>query len=467
MGNLVVVVLSLLCSIFAAYISYAESDTTNAIAAQHRQNKTFKSRKIWSEHHRQKYRKSQASLKYKKKRLSKAFWQQHDKILNIVVKGNQNLASSEIRSAIKPYLQERITQKQLTLISIAIEDAYLKRGYFLPIAYAELNDSGLKISIIEGKINNVFVILGDEERDKKVLNNQLVITLINKIKKQNPIKTKDFEKYVALINDIPGYKVEYDLELLPEISGNKVANLIMTIETKRGTADVSVDNKGTADIGKYQFDFTGKVFNLIANDSLTLNLGTTNKPKQSKMVTGSYSKQLNSYGTSATAIAAYLGYDPYDTSSSKDSKSNIFKGQINQYLLLRKRHTIKLEIGAEHRDVKRYSESNKLSDYKYVTGSIGGEIKITDPLGAENLFFPFFNWTLNNTSESTQDRDFDKDFNYFIVNWYREQPLPRNFSLFLKASYQYTNKLLPSEHLYSIGTDHTARGYKIGIVSAD
>ena len=78
MGNLVVVVLSLLCSIFAAYISYAESDTTNAIAAQHRQNKTFKDRKIWSEQHRQKYKKSQASSKYKKKRLSKAFWQQHD-----------------------------------------------------------------------------------------------------------------------------------------------------------------------------------------------------------------------------------------------------------------------------------------------------------------------------------------------------------------------------------------------------
>lgn len=121
--------------------------------------------------------------------------------------------------------------------------------------------------------------------------------------------------------------------------------------------------------------------------------------------------------------------------------------------------------------MKNYAQTIKLSDYHYTMGSFGGKIKIVDPLDVENWFYPYYNWTLRRATyradSAIQPADFNRNFNFFVLDWYRNQPLPKDFSFFLKASYQATRSLLPIEHRYAINTGRTGRGYNPGIVSAN
>ena len=446
-------------------------DTSAAIASSDRYNRSSIAKEITSESHRKKQEEGRGASKYLKKKLSKISWSQHKRISRIEIRGNKSIDSKEIKSIVRPYLKGGVTKKELHIITDRIEKYYRDEGYYLPVAHASISGSILKLRVVEGKIKNVIVVLNNEKRDKKVLSNQLFLNLIGQIEKATPIKTRDLERYLLLINKIHGYTVDYELEPLKNIKGNEIANLVMMVEeTQKGLASISVDNAGTSDLGKHQFTLASQIFNPIANDSLIINAGSSDKPKRFKMITAGYLKRLNSYGTSASIFASYLEDDPYYTSGSKDSKSTVIRGRLDQYVVLNNDYSVKLEAGAEKRDMKYYSKEIKTMEYNYVMGSLGGKMKIVDMLGVENWFYPYYNWAINKVSykkNSINERNFDKNFNFFIVDWYRNQPLPKDLSLFLKASYQYTDKDLPLEHMYSTGTAHTGRGYKTGLVSSD
>ncbi|NRA73169.1 MAG: ShlB/FhaC/HecB family hemolysin secretion/activation protein [Rickettsiales bacterium] len=446
------------------------ADARNSVAAHHNQKRTFIDKQIISELHRRKQSEQKPVPEHSSRKESKVSWQQHNKISKIIISGNKAIKTGKIRSVIKPYLKKKIGENEARQIVEDIEKYYHKEGYALPVAYVEVVEPELRVKIIEGKLRTVVIGLVDDKRDKKILKNKLFLKLVEKIEKANPLKTKDLQRYLLLINKIHGYNTEYEIEQLGEIESNKVADLLMHVSTERGQASVSVNNHGTSDLGKHQFEAFSQFYNVLSNDSVMVSAGTSDKPSRFQLITLGYLKRLNTYGTSASIFFSHLKDDPNLAESSKDNKTNIVKGRLDQYAVLNNNRSVKLELAAERRDTEHYSGTSKTRGYDYVMGSLGGKIKIVDPLNVENWFFPYFNWTLNRVSydkDSTDRIDFDKSFNYFIIDWYRDQPLPNNFSLFLKASYQYTGKLLPSEHRYSINTSNTARGYKTGLVSAD
>ena len=171
--------------------------------------------------------------------------------------------------------------------------------------------------------------LGNKKRDKKALSNQPFLELIGKFEKDSPIKIKDFEKYLLFINKIYGYNVDYKFEPIKDIKNNEGVNLVMTVQAQKAKRhrDYFVRQSGTSDLGGNQFAFATKFFNTIANDSLTINAGTSNKPKRFKMITGGYSKQLNSYGTSEGVLASY-----YDDEAMNGMGYNYVMGRLGAML---------------------------------------------------------------------------------------------------------------------------------------
>jgi hemolysin activation/secretion protein len=277
--------------------------TSGAVVSSDRHNRSSIAKEIISERHRKKKEEGRDASKYLKKKLSKISCAQHKRISRIEIRGNKSIDSKEIRALVSSYLKGGITKEELNLISDKIEKHYRDEGYYLPIAHAKIKDSKLKINVVEGKIKNVIVVLDNEKRDKKILSNQRFLDLISQIEKATPIKTRDLERYLLLINKIHGYSVDYELEPLASVKDNEVANLVMAVkETQKGLASISVDNAGTSDLGKHQFTLASQIFNPIANDSLIINAGTSDKPKRFKMITAGYLKRLNSYGTSASII---------------------------------------------------------------------------------------------------------------------------------------------------------------------
>lgn len=467
--------LALLTSSFIAGQALAvvasERATTSAIVAQHRHKHTTKNPELASELHRVRDAAQRLASQRIKKELSRISWTQNKAISKVIVVGNKSISTEDIRELIDPYLKDGVTRKEAKAITDDVESYYIEEGYFLPVAHAEIIGSTLKVTVVEGKIRDVLVVLEDEKRDQKVLSNQRFVALVDKIEKASPIKTRDLERYLLLINKIHGYSADYELEPIDNPTGNNIADLVMKIGTRKGTANLSADNAGAPELGRYQIGLGGQAYNPISNDSMILNLGTTDRPNRFKLATAGYLKRLNSYGTSASIFGSYMENDPYRTPGSKDSISTIVKGELEHYAVLNNDYSVKVELGAEGRNMRNYAGATKLSDYRYTMGSFGGKIKIVDPLDVENWFYPYYNWTFNRVNyradSAIQPADFDRNFRFFILDWYRNQPLPKNFSLFLKASYQTTNNLLPIEHRYAINTGRTGRGYNPGLVSAN
>lgn len=391
-------------------------------------------------------------------------------VTKLVIKGNNSISACKLKSAIAPYLAGGVSSDEAVKIKNAIEGYYKKQGYLLPVANVQVNGGIVSVQVIEGSIEDAVIIFDGQTKARSELNSSYLLKLVEDLETASPIRTHQLERYLLLINKLHGYKAEYELVPLAQPRGNEVAGIIIKISKEKGKAGISVDNNGLKEIGKYEFMANLQGYNVISNDSLILNAGTSDKYKQFKMLSGGYLKRITPYGTSLSVMGTHFTDDPYHTAGSQNSKSTSVYGRFDQYLVLNNDYSVKLEAKAEQRDMTYYAEKARARDYKYTLGSIGGKIKIVDFLDTENWIYPYYNWTLKDVhydTASVSPINFDKNFDYFVVDWYRTQFIGDNFSFMLSASYQGTNKKLPSEHLYSINGPHTIRGYTSGIVSSD
>lgn len=391
-------------------------------------------------------------------------------ISKVTIRGNKSISTCKLESVIAPYLKGSTAATEAVTIKNAIEGYYKKRGYLLPVAHVKIRENQATIQVIEGSIKDALIVFDGQNKSKQELKNSYLLKLIEDIETATPLRTKQLERYLLLINKIHGYKAEYELVPLDKPEGDEVAGIIIKISKERGKAGISVDNNGLKEIGKYEFTANLQQYNVISNDSLLINGGTTNKFNKFKMISGGYLKRITPYGTSLSVMGTYFQDDPYHTAGSKNSKSASVYGRFDQYLVLNNDYSVKLELKAEERDMVYYVGTAKTSDYKYAMGSVGGKVKIVDTLGSENWFYPYYNWTLNGvnySSSSTNPINFNKNFGYFVVDWYRTQFIGDTFSFMIFGSYQGTNKKLPSEHLYSIHGPHTIKGYTSGLVSSN
>lgn len=462
-----------LSTLLCANIVYAQGSPSEIAGAHYGKMSPQEQQERYEKHHKKSLLKEREGVKHKKasKELSGKSSGSSQTVSRINITGNKSITSAQLNSVISPYLKGGITSSKAETIKNAVEDYYNKQGYLLPLAYVQVNENSLSVRIIEGTIKDAAIIFNGTKKQKKELEHTGLIQLIEDIETVAPLTKHKLERYLLLIEKIHGYKVEFELVPLAKPIGDEVAGIIIKISTQKGKAGLSLDNQGLKELGKYEFMGHAQGYNLISNDSLIVNGGTSNKYERFKTISGGYLKRLTPYGTSLSVMGAYFTDDPYNNAGSKDSKSSLFYGRLDQYLALNNDYSVKLELKAEHRDVVYYASSEKARDYKYTFGSIGGKIKLVDFWDSENWFYPYYNWTLNNVSYSTSSKlttpNFDKKFGYFILDWYRTQFIGDHFSVMMHGSYQNTNDKLPSEHMYYIGGPHTIKGYTPGLVSSD
>ena len=180
-----------------------------------------------------------------------------------------------------------------------------------------------KAIAVKNKINDVIILTND--KDKFTTENELLKKYIKKILVLD--KIEDIQKYVFLINKIPGYQAEFELE---PVQGNSLMNLVLKINRTRGKVEFDVNDYGSKNLGKYQFSVSSQLYNPTkSNDSLILYAGTSNKWEALKTITVGYLKRLNSLGTSASVFGIYSENNPYyKVSGSKNSSNCLVKGLL-------------------------------------------------------------------------------------------------------------------------------------------
>ena len=170
-------------------------------------------------------------------------------ILNqLFIQGTTVYDKRDFKPLYRKYLKKELTLKQIYEIAQKITNRYRNDGYILSKAIVppQKIDNGLvRLNIIEGYIDQVKT-QGPIRGPRKLLN-----AYRKKILKSRPLRSSDLERYLLLMDDLPGVTTKSVLTPSENNAGATTLTLILTDKAFEG--HLGVDNRGSEFNGPYQF----------------------------------------------------------------------------------------------------------------------------------------------------------------------------------------------------------------------
>ena len=384
------------------------------------------------------------------------------------------------------FLYSKYIGKSIVLDSIDDEliEYFTEQDYLFPqisIVESDLKSGFLNIQVKMTDIDNV-MIYSDEE------DNPLISEYIKQILLVRPARLKNVQKYLALMNRIPGYQVEY--EFRPSEQNNAV-DLVLLITKAKGDIYVGSDSYGDSDFGQMQNVVFGEIFSPFGgNDSWTMYGVTTNHPDRFYSVGTNYSRIINNYGTSANFSASHAENNSTfdDRVTTKNGVNNNFTSFLRHPLYLDESQALEGEVGIAYKTAKDYTADINITrpavkkqrpiirpygrpdvETRYWSSNIALNYSSFDFTGADNFvnlnFVKGIGGSFNNYTTPTDVPD--KHYNITSLNINRDQPLPNNFSIFSSIMGGWSDDALPDQEVFFLGGRGFGRGYEAGILSGN
>jgi hemolysin activation/secretion protein len=372
---------------------------------------------------------------------------------------NQELVLESISN---DYINRIMTEELYNELKSKIVKYYIGKGYLLPrVGFVSQADSNLlQMNIVAISINEV-VLVGDGE------SNDLMREYAAHITEQRPSMVSNTQKYLALMNKIPGYQIHYKLK-----EDGENVNLIVSTSQKKWSAYTGVDNYGLGDLGRYQTSALVQAFSPFGgSESLMVHGSTTNHPDRLSDYGMGYTQPINSYGTNLNLFAAHSQDNATKKAAiqTKDGTGNSFKAAITHHLLLKAHEDLEVEIGATYKNADTYKvdTDNIAKQNKYANfwvSELGLKYLFKDSRDGQNLFNISYVRGLSGKFQDYLDStdNVNKNFNIGKFNFYRNQELAYNFSIFSHVAASYSGDNLPDAEKAILGGRDFGRGYDFG-----
>jgi hemolysin activation/secretion protein len=165
----------------------------------------------------------------------------------IDVKGSTVYSHNAFKRWQKRFLDKKVSLALIYRFAEKITTKYRNDGYLLSRAIVvpqKIKNGVVSIQIIEGYIGNL-KIRGPVKGSKVFLKSYAQGLL-----RSSPLKAKDLERYLLLIDDLPGVSVES--VLLPSKDEPGASELLLTLKHKDIDANAGIDNRGSKFNGPIQ-----------------------------------------------------------------------------------------------------------------------------------------------------------------------------------------------------------------------
>ena len=170
---------------------------------------------------------------------------------------------AQLKHLYKDQIGTKVTVGELNSIAGSITTYYRNHGYILTRAVVppqRAENGVVKIRIVEGYIDQVRI--EGDARDSKPIQ-----AYADKIRASKPLNAKALERYLLLMDDLPG--VEARAILQPSASQPGASDVVVTVTRKRVEGSVNFDNRGSRFLGAYQLGSTLAANNLITDEDQT------------------------------------------------------------------------------------------------------------------------------------------------------------------------------------------------------
>lgn len=396
-------------------------------------------------------------------------------LVSILIEGSTVYKDSDFLPLYKALLGKEVTLKQIYDLRDAITLKYRADGYVLSLAIVppQKINGGVIIRIVEGYIDKVS--LQGEINDWL----GLVESIGDRIKESRPLDIKTLERYVLLIDDLPGITVRTVLQPSKDKPG--ASDLLIMLKRKSIGGFAALDNRGSEAIGPVQgrmgFDFNSI---LGLNEHNSILLATTGETSELQYGAIQSDWPLGTDGSKLSLSGGYSHTEPGGEISVLESIGTGWSGHLSVTHPFIRSRSKNLHIGAE------FAFSNTTND---LLGSMyskdrvrsislredfdAADTFIGDRYPASNIItvkasrgLDIFNAT-ETGSENLSRANGHSDFTKLTVDATRIQTTTDRISLAIAFSAQVSADPLLSSEQFGLGGGSFGRGYEPSEITGD
>ncbi|GAA0529910.1 hemolysin activation/secretion protein [Rhizomicrobium palustre] len=220
----------------------------------------------------------------------------HFTLSRIDLSGNTAVPSSRLASAYAGLIGKDVSLADVFAVARKITDQYREAGYALSFALVPAQEldpatGAVRIDVVEGYIAEIRF----EGAHNKLPS--VVTAMGERIKQSHPLKTADLEKYLLLMNDVPGFAVSGVFDRIPD-APKGATRLVVKTSQQSWTASASIDNRGSSAFGPWQSSITAAAYDLIGQgEDVSLHGIRALNGKQLSAVVGQMSFPISDNGT--------------------------------------------------------------------------------------------------------------------------------------------------------------------------
>jgi len=390
---------------------------------------------------------------------------------SLIISGSTVYSKKRFTKLYKNYLRRTISLAHVYRMASAITAKYRNDGYILTKAVIppqEIADGIVRIKIIEGYIDQVNI-KGDVRGPKVLLN-----AYRQKLLSSRPLKAKDLERYLLLVDDLPGVTVKS--VLTPSSTNTGASRLDIILENKNYDAAVSFDNRGNVFNGPYQFSGNAtwnsplKGFGRLGGQGVV-----TTDTDELKYFSGFYELPVSTEGTRFLLSGSLSSSNPGDTLKifEVDGTSASIGFRLSHPFIRSRAENLTAFLGFTGKDAQTDILNTPDSIDRLRVLELGASYDYADRFRGINQFnfslrkgLNVFNATETGSARLSRERG-TSDFTKISGQYLRLQEIVPTWSLLGSVTWQYAfNPLLAPEE-FGFGGSQFGRAYDSSEITGD
>jgi len=382
-------------------------------------------------------------------------------VKKIVLAGNKELSTEELRPVITPYENRELTLREADQLAAKITAEYRKWGYITTLVYVppqKITDGILTIQVLEGKMGKLHI-----EGNRWFSTRQIRRDWI--LKEYQPLKYDEIVKSLRRINGNPDRSAQVILK-----AGEEAGTTDVYLKVKDhfpGHLGFSWDNQGIPSTGQKRFGFTARYNNFLVPDAVFMAGTVFGRDFGAQFY--QYLTPITPWGTklifsfSNSQVAPKREFTSYDI----HGHSETYSMDLRHDLWQNDHFSANAHLGFDFKDSRTKNIFGTARRDRLRVLRAGFDVRENDRWGTTS-FSPEVAFGIRGLGATSEHNPVssrpgaEPNFVKFTGDLNRSVRMPFDTQLSLNFNYQFTTAdLIPQEQFY-LGGASTVRGYPEG-----
>ena len=390
---------------------------------------------------------------------------------DIVIEGSTVYERDDFLPIYKEDLDQEITLARIYKIAAALTAKYRNEGYLLTKALVpgqRIRDGVVKIEVKEGFVDGIQIEGAIEDDSAAQRSRKRLQVYSDKILLSRPLRAKVLERYLLLINDLPGLKVQS--VLTPSETTPGAAKLTLITEHKKLDGFASLDNRGSRFNGPIQATIAANLNSILGlHEKTGFGFTTTSPTSELIYFNGYHEHPLGSEGTRLTLSGSLSFTEPGDTlkSLNVEGESSTISATLSHPFIRSRGKNLSARFGFTRRNSETDILGSLSSRDRLRIFNLGVSYDFIDRYRGVNLVDVEFSqgadiFNATESGSANLSRNLGRsDFSKLVLNLQRLHNFGAGWSFLAEATGQYSfNSLLASEE-FGFGGARFGRGYDL------